>query len=63
VNRIESIFAIAILIAFIVFAIVGPIYACNRQVEIYRQQGIEISAFDVFMGVRPNEHVIQIKEN
>ena len=37
-------------------------YYCVRQSEIYRQQGIEISAFDVLMGIKPNERVIQIKE-
>ncbi len=34
----------------------------GHQADIYHRQGIEISQWEVFVGVRPNEVVIQTKE-
>lgn len=53
------VFVVVLLISSIVFVVS---YACKRQAEIYRQQGIDISAWDVALGIKPNERVIQIKE-
>lgn len=37
-------------------------YRAGMQAKLYKRQGIEISQWEVFMGVEPAERVIQIKE-
>jgi hypothetical protein len=38
-------------------------YSSGKQAELYHKQGINISHLDVFLGVKPNESVIQLKNN
>lgn len=51
-------FAVLVVIALCLI----PVYRANLQADAYHRQGINISTWEVFMGVKPAETVIQIKE-
>lgn len=58
---------IGVPIAFIFTAIaIGLgvwIFKANMQAKVYSRQGVHMTTFEVMMGVKPIERVIQIKEN
>ena len=52
-----------VLMVMVIIVIAGwKWYVVSRQTEIYHRQGIQISQWDVFIGVKPNEAVIQVRE-
>lgn len=40
----------------------GNWYYCGVQSQVYKRQGIEISQWELFVGAKPKETVIQIRD-
>lgn len=61
-NKPEKIVAVAV-VAVIALAAYWPWYKAGRQSEQYARQGITLSQWDCFIGVKPAEQVVQIREH
>ncbi len=62
-----SLVALAVTGVIFVVIIAGSLlfswYRAGQQVDQYQRQGIHISQWDTFIGVKPAEQVIQLRKN
>jgi hypothetical protein len=58
----DAIAAFALCMVVILVVVWFAWYSAGRQAEAYRRAGIEISQWDVFIGVKPPERLIRIED-
>ena len=62
-NNKQGVLGFLFIVILVVVGLSIWVIQSSMQAEVYRRQGVNMTTFEIMMGVKPIERVIQIKEN